>query len=803
MKKIRQFTKRGTAVLLAVMLFMLAGCGSGNTTKDSGAAGTEGGSKEGTYDNNAKGRYMESDMALPEGLTQLLDMKKLEDGSIVFMDRDKGAFVSRDNGETWEQKDTCLQAYMGWDAYSYNAVIGKDGSYFARYYEGEGTDGPQDDEIEGFDVAENGEAAFFASSDFFKLAYVDKNGNAAQIIPQLEENDFIDSIGILSDGTPLISIEDKVFKINPSTGELTRLCEAEGNVMYMEQIGNLLYLVGATIQEYDLEAETFVEDPVLEEFAAERLKASMFNYDGGGTKPILLCEGDEENSIYVGCSDGLYRHVIGGNIMEEVIKGSLTSLGDPSLSLCHLVKTGNNEFLIGYAQGLPMSCLLKKYAYDSEAFAVPEQTLEIYSLTNNESIKQAISEYQKNHSDVYVQYEVGLSEESGMTKEDAIRNLNTRLLSGEGPDLILLDGMPVESYIEKGILADLSGMLSEDFGQDTFFEKMINIYEKDGKIYAVPSRFQIPIVYGEKSAVEKITDLTTLADTVEKLREEKETGSILGNYNEKETIERLYDVNSPAWVSQEGTIKKEELTAFLTEAKRIYEAEQKGISEAAIKAHQEEVAFSTEYMGEDYYLSAGNSAMSSYLTGDTQIGCGRSSCVSITSVDYSVITSVLKKKGGDWQIKLLPGQKGNVFIPKSIVGVCENSTSKELAMSFISELLSENVQNTAPETGYPVNRQAFSASLVNPQEEDHEENGMYYSMAKEDGEVVDLDVTWINEEEKKQLEEMAASLDTPSVIDETIREAVLQLAPAALNGEKSVEDVTNEIINKVQIYLSE
>lgn len=55
----------------------------------------------------------------------------------------------------------------------------------------------------------------------------------------------------------------------------------------------------------------------------------------------------------------------------------------------------------------------------------------------------------------------------------------------------------------------------------------------------------------------------------------------------------------------------------------------------------------------------------------------------------------------------------------------------------------------------------------------------------------------------KKLEEMVASLDTPALTDATIKDAVLELAPAALNGEKSAEDVANEIINKVQIYLSE
>ena len=444
--------------------------------------------------------------------------------------------------------------------------------------------------------------------------------------------------------------------------------------------------------------------------------------------------------------------------------------------------------------------LLKHYAYNSEAAAVPEQTLEIYSLEENASVKQAISDYQKNNSDVYIKYEVGLSEGSGMTKEDAIRNLNTELLSGEGPDIILLDGMPVESYMEKGILADLSGMLSENFEQDTFFENIVSTYKKDDKIYAIPTRFKLPVVYGDKAVMDGITDLTTFADTIEKLRQEKESGSIAGLFNEKEVVEKLYDVNSPAWVAEDGTIKKEELKTFLTEAKRIYEAEQKGLSETQIQEREEGLAFYKEYVGADYSLNAGNSAMD-YLIGKQQIAFGRSNCVSTLSMDYSMIASVLDKKDSEQQIKLMPGQMGNVFVPNSVIGICENSASKELAMAFVSSLLSEDAQSGAVESGYPVNKAAFSTALINPQEE--EESSMFYSMCTEDGDVINLDVNWIDEAEQKNLEEMVASLDTPSAMDETVKDAVLELAPAALNGEKTIDDVANEIVNKVQIYLSE
>lgn len=840
MKKIKKLLKRGTALLLAVMMLALAGCGNQDSVSDGGADSENKESKK-ENESNAKGRYLESDLTLPDGVFMFLDMVKLEDGSICILDGEKGALVSKDGGETWEQKDTYLLDNLEEGTYVYEAVMGKDGSYFVKYYKdaGMGNDSfviegsnviidendlsPEDDaaekeaEVNPTDDAADGEAGMDSADDVvsmedinssFHLMYIDKDGNETSI----NTAEYVDSIGMLSDGTLLASIEDKVYTVDKASGNLTDFCQADGRIKYMRQIGNILYFVGLKIEQYDLEAKTFIEDPVLDDFSTEKLSVlgDTIYSDAGASKPILLCEGDEENSIFIGCSDGLYRHVVGGNVMEEVMKGSLSSLGDPSYSLLDMVRKENGEFLIAYLKFDSTSeILIKNYVYDSEAAAVPEKLLKIYSLEENSTIRQAVSEFQKNNSEVYMDYEVGISEGSGMTKEDAIRNLNTQILSGEGPDILLLDGMPVQSYMEKGILADLSEMLAKDFGQDAFFENIINAYKKDDNIYALPVRFRIPVLYTEKSVADGITDLTTLADAVETFRNEKGTGIITGAFNETETLNKLFDVNAPAWMAEDGTIKKEELTTFLTQAKRIYEAEQKGITGEEKKEHEERAAVSEKYVGKDYYLDAANDVLD-YLGNKQQMGFGRSSCVSSAYMDYSMITSVLDEKESEQEVKLLPGQKGKVFIPVSVIGVCENSSSKELATDFVSYLLSEDLQTMSVDSGYAVNKKAFSDSLISPYESQEVEKETGFSMSwmsvdEETGKesMGSLQVLWINEERQRKLEEMAASLDTPALTDATIKDVVLELGPAALNGEKSVEDVANEIINKVQIYLSE
>lgn len=45
--------------------------------------------------------------------------------------------------------------------------------------------------------------------------------------------------------------------------------------------------------------------------------------------------------------------------------------------------------------------------------------------------------------------------------EDVIRALNTELLNGKGADVLILDGLPMETYKNKGILADLSSLFEK------------------------------------------------------------------------------------------------------------------------------------------------------------------------------------------------------------------------------------------------------------------------------------------------------------------------------------------------------
>ena len=95
--------------------------------------------------------------------------------------------------------------------------------------------------------------------------------------------------------SPFFFSSDGVYEINPENGSVTKLCDSKASVQYIKQVGDYLYLAGDTgIECYNLAAKSFEKDDVLEQF----IKADL-NYGNADSYPILICEGDTEDSMYV------------------------------------------------------------------------------------------------------------------------------------------------------------------------------------------------------------------------------------------------------------------------------------------------------------------------------------------------------------------------------------------------------------------------------------------------------------------------------------------------------------------------
>lgn len=222
-----------------------------------------------------------------------------------------------------------------------------------------------------------------------------------------------------------------------------------------------------------------------------------------------------DGTLYMTDRSGIHRMAEGSGLWETLVDGELTSLSMPSLynNGALLGRDGSLFVCLGDGVGADM---LMRYRYDASVPSVPDTELVVYSLENNATVRQAIGEFQRENPSVRVSYRVGMGDDAGaVTKGDLIRALNTELLAGKGPDVLILDGMNIESYIEKGVLLDLNEFLADGIASGELPETFVNAYERGGKRYAVPTRISVPVMVGSSDALRQADSLQALAGAAE------------------------------------------------------------------------------------------------------------------------------------------------------------------------------------------------------------------------------------------------------------------------------------------------
>lgn len=162
------------------------------------------------------------------------------------------------------------------------------------------------------------------------------------------------------------------------------------------------------------------------------------------------------------------------------MEGSMYTFGSPLAAVRGFTALPGNTFAL--AVQTEEGGRVLHYVFDETVSAVPDKEVRVYALNDSPTVRAAITNFQQENPDVRVNFEVGTS--GGASAEDALRTLNTELVAGKGPDVLILDGMPLQSFIDKGVLAELSQVISAD----GLIPQVVDPMRTDGKLYAVPTR---------------------------------------------------------------------------------------------------------------------------------------------------------------------------------------------------------------------------------------------------------------------------------------------------------------------------
>ena len=761
--------------LTAALLF--TGCAPSGATEGSGPAGqsgaagnTEGQGSGGTEsDRNTLGRYMESAVEMPdiEEIYYALDMRLGGDG-VELIAGDGSLYRSQDQGRSWQlvsQAPEVLRERLMEVVATYYWQNNK-GDVIAGYIE--------------FGVDEEGNPDY-GSAKYVHALYL---ADGTCIPLEVSDDEYVS--GAVSDEADnfYLGSGSRIYRVNED-GSLEVLMELSGYCDYLTVCGKYLMIQGRDLQIYDLEEKKMAEqDPVLSEF----LEPWLGQQGDVGSRPYLLyMPQGQDQSLYVLTDKGLYHHTLFGSTMEQLIDGSLCSMSDPLKGFVSMVQLGD-VFWVLYS-----GSQLKQYTYDAAASAVPENILRIWGLYEDEDIKMVVSAFGKSHPDLYITYEHPLSEDTGMTKEDAMKILSTELATGNGPDVLLLDELPYDTYVEKGVLADLTATL--DGTGEHYMDAVRTSYQRGGGQYAMPMSMSMPVLMGAADKIQGISSLEELAELAESAREAQPEGSLFGFCRAEDALRLLAIGSVGSWMDENGGVDQEAIGEFLTLAGRIYEAQLSGLTARELET--------MEMMQMYVNGKPVTRTEASYQINDAMYFCQPYSMGMVdnsfsTMGDYCVVAEMLRLQNMDFVP--MPGQSRFLGQASKILAVNEASGVKQQALELVAYALSTQFVEDSYMYGGSTNWDVLDAQIAKEQEK-----GMGLCMSFEDinGKEQMIGVGPLSQEAKEALRQLMESCQGISQCDSRIYDAVIEEGQKALTGELSVEDAVKAIEKKVALYLAE
>ncbi|MDE7327201.1 MAG: ABC transporter substrate-binding protein [Lachnospiraceae bacterium] len=505
--------------------------------------------------------------------------------------------------------------------------------------------------------------------------------------------------------------------------------------------GNIIYITtrgGASVQRYDAQEQEFL--PTIEAGFDNSVRIAL-----------------QEDSVYVCTPSGIFCAKETGTMFQKILEAGTFHFAKDTGNMLKFFVIGEAFYIV---YGEDKGCI-KKYSPMLEG-EVASDSLTIYSLTSNDIILDIISEFQNEYPDIELLYETGEGGDGSVSIADRIRALNTRILAGDGPDMLLLDGLPADSYIGKGILEDMTPMLESVKGE--LMPNILSAYTVEDKIYMLPLRIRIPVFLTTGQEPGLYSTLEALVNYSER------DGRITPEYQSyMDLLEILYYNYMPEIVSEAGEVNRASIAEFLGLVKRFCVSEQavEEQMDRAIYMEGRAVGVLLNHHDADFAFTV--------INGGYTLG---------------VNPAAVESRGGE-----IVGNNG-LFFPNGLIGVNKLSNKKELARFFVEFIFSYDAQERdVASAGYPI----YTPILDKFAQVDASNSSR--SFGTPDGLRVSL--RFFTQEESAKMIQIVKEVHTPFTMDDSIWEIFRTAGEDYLKGNKDLGKSVEEIAERIQLYLYE
>lgn len=593
-------------------------------------------------------------------------------------------FESKDNGQSWNKKTLNLPIEEN-KIFRGDAEVSENGDIFIRYnlFTKEEIElGEKGSASENNAESEDGD---FKTKQIMGERYIiiDKEGNTKELnLDYLKDTtgEIYYNFKFDKEGNILASNNNgEVVRIDATTGkEIRTYLISEDYVADVTATENYLIVVtGSKILKYRLEdGEEVGEIKSLD--VSQVLQGNMVSFYG-----------NDKDSIYYASSDGIYNLDAEKDNTKKIMDSKSYNLENQNMLIQNMILYGKNSFLAIYVDMEKNQLILNNYEISEDEVIEKDTEIKIFSLDGNNSIERAAAIFRKENPNVDVKINVVSETENTGTVSDALKKLNTEIMSGNGPDIICLDGIDAEPYIEKGILEDISDVIKDYDKNNLILSNVVDAYTDKGKIYEFPIGIKLPVTVGEN--IGDIKDIDTLNKFFQ--QQFSENKRVLSIYNIETLFPSLCNIYSDEFI-RENNIDKNNLKEFFKKVKEMKDIAIETTPTEEYQSYFEEDEnyeapgiWKDNYWNVTLYAISGAYPLESIGSDSGSIDIGGFG--SFNSLSELVSCRAIKK---DLDYIVLPSEDNSKFIPIGLIGVNAKSKEKDLAKDFIHLLLSEDVQ---------------------------------------------------------------------------------------------------------------
>lgn len=476
----------------------------------------------------------------------------------------------------------------------------------------------------------------------------------------------------------------------------------------------------------------------------------------------------QQNCLIWADSNGIHQIALSGTLQQNLADNRSFALASSSFIVQQIVLDGQGNYWVsgvnagGQAQ-------IYRYRYDTQAAVASGGELVVWAMEDSLLLRETVNTYASEHPEQTVTVEYGQdSLDNGMTVDDVIRTLNVEIFAGEGPDVLVLDGLPVESYIRQGILADLSNIDTSNC-----YENIVHCYADESGCWALPLLFRPSLVYCQseenKARLSEAQNLTDLQD----LLCVKSNFHYDGYYN---LFSELYPAASASIFAVEGEgVNEDALREFLSVTKAVVDAQQISAEYDPLFGDGEDTA-----SGDDGQHLAVDIPVSMNWYGRAQ---DPADCAAGNPSDYLLTYIYMVSETGSVPALIRP-LPGDVFTPVMTMGVLNTSDQVDAGVAFVGTMLDCETEDLA-------GRGSFNGYFVR--------QGVQLAKVSQRYDGTDGNPT----PSELNLDAVMAQLTTPSNTDLSLRELVYENAAQLYTGVQDLETTVANILQRTDLYYAE